>query len=374
MARARYDEVTLLTGMPSFRASRMLARVLSSEPRTLVYALVRADELRAAEQAIEALPKRARDRVVFLEGDPVAMDLGLSGAELRRLAGEVDRIHHVAQAGYHSGDRVEAERLNVRGTHEILEVARLCTRLRCLVYHSTAWVSGDRTGVVREPDLDPHATFRSAALETRARGEKIVRSAMDRLPIAVVRPATIVGDSTTGEIDGFDGPYLLVLLIVTSPAEIAIPLPARGDAPLNVVPIDYVVAAAHAIGRAPSAIGRTFHLADPSPLPARQIFELVARVAGRRSPRGYIPSNLTKALLRAPGLDRFAKSPRAFVEQLATPVRFDTSNADDVLAGTGISCPPFESYVEPIVDFVRRRVEERRERALADVEIHDPLD
>jgi thioester reductase-like protein len=185
---------------------------------------------------------------------------------------------------------------------------------------------------------------------------------MSELPIAVVRPATIVGDSRTGEIDRFDGPYLLILLIVTTPAEIAVPLPARGDTPLNLVPIDFVVRASHAIGRDPKAPGKTFHLVDPSPVSAQRAFELVARAGGRPSPRGFIPTNLTKALLRTPGLERFAKSPRAFVERLATPVRFDARNAEAILARAGVACPPFESYVEHVVDYVRERVREKRQR------------
>jgi thioester reductase-like protein len=196
---------------------------------------------------------------------------------------------------------------------------------------------------------------------------------MNELPIAVVRPATIVGDSVTGEIDRFDGPYLLVLLIVTTPAEIAVPLPARGDTPLNLVPIDFVVRASHAIGRDPRAPGRTFHLVDPSPVSAKRAFDLVARAGGRPSPRGFIPTNLTKALLRTPGLERFAKSPRAFVERLATPVRFDARNAEAILASAGIACPPFESYVDQIVEYVRDRVREKRERRdLEGAREHEP--
>ena len=53
------------------------------------------------------------------------------------------------------------------------------------------------------------------------------------------------------------------------------------------------------------------------------VFELVARAGGRRGPRGSIPANLAKALLRAPGLERIAKSPRAFLETLTTPVTYE---------------------------------------------------
>jgi hypothetical protein len=92
------------------------------------------------------------------------------------------------------------------------------------------------------------------------------------------------------------------------------------------------------------------------------VFDLVARASERPSPKGFIPTNLTKALLRTPGLERFAKSPRAFVERLATPVNFDARNTEEILTGTGIVCPPFESYVGALVGYVRDRVRERRER------------
>ena len=61
------------------------------------------------------------------------------------------------------------------------------------------------------------------------------------LPVTVYRPASVVGDSRTGEIDRFDGPYYLGILLVTSPLVAPLPLPGNGVAPLNVVPVDYLV-------------------------------------------------------------------------------------------------------------------------------------
>jgi thioester reductase-like protein len=362
MARAGYDEVTLLTGFPTLLARRLASHILETEPRTLVYAVVRPKFADDAQQFVSMWPKSHRDRFVMIEGDAAAMDLGLSGAEFRSLASEVDRIHHAAHVTYLGVDQKTAQDLNVGGTNEILEFSRASRSLKCLVVHSTTEVCGDRTGIVLEDELEAGQHFPTFVAETRARAEKLARRAMSELPIAIVRPVTIVGDSKTGEIDRFDGPYLLILLIVTTPAEIAVPLPARGDTPLNLVPIDFVVRASHAIGRDPRAPGRTFHLVDPTPVNAKRVFDLVARAGGRPSPRGFIPTNLTKALLRTPGLERFAKSPRAFIERLATPVRFDARNADAILAGAGITCPPFESYVDQIVEYVRDRVREKRER------------
>jgi thioester reductase-like protein len=362
MARPGYSEVTLLTGFPSFLARRLSTHILEEEPGTLMYAIVRSKFAQEAQATVDSWPKNLRSRFIMIEGDAAAMDLGLSGVEFRALSSEIDRIHHAAQVTYLGVDPRTAKQLNVDGTSEVIELARACPSLKCLVLHSTAEVAGDRTGVVREDELEAGQRFPTFIAETRALAEKLARRAMTEVPIAVVRPATIVGDSVSGEIDRFDGPYLLILLIVTTPAEIAVPLPGRGDSPLTLVPIDFVVRASRAIGRHPRAPGRTFHLVDPNPLTAKRVFDLVARASDRPAPRGFIPTNLTKALLRTPGLERFAKSPRAFVDRLATRVRFDARNADEILTEARITCPPFESYVEHIVDYVRERVREKRER------------
>ena len=373
MARAGYDEVVLLTGFPSFSAKKMCEELVRGPSLSLVHAVVRAKFLDEAREALDELPLEARARVNLIEGDAAAMDLGLSGAEFRQLTREVDRIHHAAQVSYLGVDRSTAEHVNVAGAREILEFAAACADLKCLVFHSTAHVSGDRTGLVREEELNCGQHFRNMVEETKARAEKMMRAKMGKIPIAVVRPTMVVGDSRTGEVDRFDGPYLLILLIVTSPPDFTLPLPGRGDSLFHVVPIDYVVRAARAIGRHPNAPGRTFHLADPAPLTARRCFELVAQAGGRKLPRGFIPANLTKALLRTPGLERFAKSPRALLDALATPVEYSRANTDAILADGNEEgrCPPFESYVERLVEYVQVRLREKRARR--DAEVRDPL-
>ena len=367
------EDVVVLTGLPSLLARAVCLEILRSDPGARVEAVVRTKFVDEARAILDDLPAAQRKRVRVLEGDAAAIDLGLSGAERRALAREATLIHHCAQVTYLGVDRKTAEHVNVGGAREAVELAASCEKLRCLVFHSTAHVSGNRRGLVLEDELDAGQSFRNVVEETKARGEKVVRGAMGRLPIAVMRPATIVGDSRTGDVDRFDGPYLLILLVVTSPPDFALPLPGRGDEALDLVPIDWVARASVALGRDPRACGRTFHLVDPKPLSARRVFELVARAGGRRGPRGSIPANLAKALLRAPGLDRIAKSPRAFLETLTTPVTYDARNADDLLPSLGVPvCPPLESYVDKLVEYVQERVRQRRARD-ADVEIDDPL-
>ena len=364
-------DVTLLTGFPSFAARKMCAQLLRSSKKDEVFAVVR-DKFKAdAAQAIAELPRDEARRLHLLEGDAASMDLGLSGAEYRDLARRITRIHHMARVSYPAVDRETAEAVNLGATREVIELALSCENLACVAFHSSASVAGDRKGLLREDELDKGQSFRNVVEETTARAEKLIERKRDKLPICVLRPTTIVGDSHTGEVDRFDGPYLLILLIVTSPPDLALPLPGRADVPLHLVPVNYVVRAAHAIAQNPRAIGRTFHIADPAPLTTRRVFELVAAAGGKRLPRGFIPANITKAILKTPGLDRIARSPRAFLESLATPTSLSTANTEELLAGTDIRCPPLESYVDKLVEYVQQKLREKRERETA--ESHDPL-
>ncbi len=349
-------DVVLVTGYPSQLAREVCAEAMRSDAAARVRVLAPARRLERARAEIARLPDALRGRVALIEGDPSAIDMGLSGAELRELTREVTRIHHCA-AVLHSGiDRAVAERVNVGGAKEALELASQCGGLVSLVFHSTAFVSGDRTGVVYEEELKAGQSFRSAIEETCARAEKLMRAAMGRLPIVVVRPTTVVGDSRTGDVDHLDGPYLLILLMVTSPPDLALPLPTRGDAPLNLVPVDWVARASVALGLDPRARARTFHLVDSRALTARGVFELVAMALGRPPPRGSLPTGLAKALLRAPGLERITNSPRAFLETLTTPVTYDARGADELLSSLGVDrCPGLESYVARLVDCVKQR-------------------
>jgi thioester reductase-like protein len=361
----------LLTGLPSFATKKMCEELVRHSDGAEVFAVVRAKFAAEAEAARAELPAGARERVHLFEGDAASLDMGLSGAEYNDLARRITHVHHMARVTYAGIDREMAETVNVGATREVLEFAAACHDLACVGMHSTAHVAGDRRGHLREDELDCGQSFRNVVEETSARAEKLCRRRQGKVPLCVLRPTTIVGDSRTGEVDRFDGPYLLILLIVTSPPELGLPLPGRADVPLHLVPLDYVVRASRELVLDRRARGRTFHLADPTPCTTRRVFELVAEGLGKRTPRGFFPANLTRALLRTPGLDRIAASPRALIDSLATPTTLSTLNTDELLEGTDIRCPPFESYVDKLVEYVQTRLREKREREMEDN--HDTL-
>jgi nucleoside-diphosphate-sugar epimerase len=351
----------------------MVEELLTGSERTLIHTVVHPKLAEQARTFVDQRDRAHRERIVIHEGDAAAIDMGLAGDEYRELAARVQRVHHMAQVTYPSVSRKVAEYVNVGAMREVIEFGKVCERLECIAAYSSAEVSGNRTGLVLEEELAARQSFRSHVEETLARAERLARAAMRFLPMTVIRPTQIVGDSRSGEVDRFDGPYLLILLILNAPQEFPVILPTRGDVPLNLVPIDYVARAARRITASPQAIGKTFHIADPNPLTVRNVFQLVAQSGGRRLPGGFIPSRVTKALLSTPGLSLVSKSPRAFVDNITTPVRYDTRNTDDLLAGSGIQCPPFGTYVDALVQFVKQRVQERKVKHDAEPEVEDPL-
>jgi dephospho-CoA kinase len=358
----------LVTGFPAFTAKRMIAELAAREPETKLYVLARDRFAPDADKLIAELRANAE----VLVGDVCDMDLGLSSAEYHALSRELTWLHHLAGIYFMGVDAETARRVNVGGTRNVLELARDAGRLERVVHWSTAMVSGKRGGMVHEDDLDAGQKFHNGYERTKYEAELLVRAAMRQLPITVMRPSVIVGDSATGEIDKLDGPYYLMVLIATNASGMSLPILGRGDALLHLVPIDYVVQAAWHAARSSGAAGKTFHLVDPSPLSARAVFEGVAAHANTAIPRGSIPRPLARAVLRTPGLARLGRGPLAFLDLLDHDVHYDQSNTAQALAGTTVRCPALTDYLPALVDHVLEVV---RGRALDELdEISDPLD
>ncbi|GAB4524703.1 MAG: SDR family oxidoreductase [Haliangiales bacterium] len=351
---------TLITGFPAYLSQRMARAAVAAGPAARVLLLCQDDATAAATAFLDTLPESHRERVQVVLGEVGAMDLGMSGVDYRQVTAETTIIHHITGADALSADAGTLRRLHLHGAHNLIELATACTRLRRMCHFSSAQVAGKRTGVVLEEELDEGQSFRNIYEEIQCAAEKRIRAAMARLPITVLRPSVIVGDSQTGEIDRFDGPYYLMSLIMRNATQVNLPLPGRGTAPLHLVPIDYVIAAAEALSHDGRAAGGTFHLVDPNPLSARRVYELVAEHAHTAQPRGSIPTGLARTLMRAPGIERLARAPRAFMDAFDHQVFYNSRRAHERLAPAGVFCPPFDSYVGPLLRYLEAHIGKRK--------------
>jgi len=347
-------ETVLVTGYPNFVVSRLVGKLL--EKGHTVYLLCKDDHYKAAHKEFAGSGKSLR----LISGDVVCMDLGLSGKEIKKLRSEVSVVYHLAGMYYLASNDSDMELVNIEGTRSVLAFSLEMPALRRVIHYSTAFVSGNREGVILEDELVEPYRFRNQFERTKFFAEKVVREAMSELPISVVRPSLIVGDSASGEIEYLDGPYFFMHVLVNLPLNIHLPLVGKGAFPLNLVPVDYVVDAMVHIAGQPEAEGKTFHLVDQNPLSARRVFKMLCKAANKKAPRRVIPPNLATALMKMPGLERHWRSPRLFVECLNQLVLYNAMNTTEVMSGSGIACPPFPSYVHNLVAYLKKKKRKSR--------------
>lgn len=341
----------LVTGFPLDAAQRVVRQLTVTGDRVLL--LARDKFMRDAERFAQEASQGTAGSVEVIEGDILALDLGLSGACVRRIHEEVTEVHHLAAIHYLGIDAPRMRQVNVEGVREVLELCLGIRQLRRVCVWSTVFVAGDRQGTVFEDELRAGQRFRNAYERTKAEAEQLARSAMLKLPLTVVRVPILVGDSRTSEAGRRDAVYVLAGQIVDSPT--AVSLPVRGGHALHVAPVDYAVQASIWLTRHPDAAGGTFHLVDDDPPTARGFFDAVADAAGRPRPHVNWTSHARQLLRKVPAVTAQARHDRSQIDWLDCDVRFDNRRARALLQGSGIDCPPMARYVDSLVAWLRER-------------------
>jgi hypothetical protein len=100
-----------------------------------------------------------------------------------------------------------------------------------------------------------------------------------------------------------------------------------------------------------NAVGKTLQLADPNPLTTRELFNLIARSLVGKEARITVPARLVESSLMLPPSPALSGLPHRGVPYFFLKQSYDTTQASQLLAPNGVSCPPFASYVTTIVDY-----------------------
>ncbi|MGY2060408.1 SDR family oxidoreductase, partial [Nocardia gipuzkoensis] len=181
----------IVTGGTGFLGRRVVQRLLERDQDAVVHVLVR--EASAAKLAELAAHWGAGDRVFPLIGDLTAENLGLHDDPP-----QAEHVLHLGAIYDMTADEQTSHAANVEGTRAVIALA---TEIGAMLHHvSSVAVAGDHKGKFFEDDFDLGQNLTSPYHRTKFAAEKAVREAAD-LRWRVYRPAIIVGDSRTGEMD-----------------------------------------------------------------------------------------------------------------------------------------------------------------------------
>jgi len=358
----------VVTGATGFIGRHLVERLLAREGD--VYVLVRAG---SAERLNERIARwGAGGRVRPLVGDLSQPLLGLSDAELGELRGKVDHVFHLG-AIYDMTAGEEHNRIaNVEGTTNVVAFANAIEAGRFHHVSSIA-AAGRYKGLFREDMFDEGQKLDHPYHRSKFEAERIARR-QTAMPWRVYRPAIVVGDSRTGEMDKIDGPYYFFKLIQRLRGWLPEWFPLVGPelGYTNIVPVDYVADAMDHIAHLDGLDGRAFHLCNPRSQRSGDVINAFAEAAHAPQLAMRIDRKLTQALpkgtismlMKLPAARGVRRSvledigiPDEVIDYIALTAQFDTRDTERALEGTGIAVPELSSYAAKLWDYWERNLD-----------------
>jgi len=362
--------IYFVTGATGFIGKRLVAKLLE-KPASTVYFLTRDKSPERIEKLL-AFWATDKSRAIPIVGDLLQPCLGVGKGDIKKLKGKIDHFFHLA-AVYDLGASADAQMAaNVDGTRNTVDLA-MQLEVGCFHHVSSIAAAGLFEGVFREDMFEEAENLEHPYFGSKHESEKIVRNECKR-PWRVYRPGVVVGDSQTGEMDKIDGPYYFFKLIQKMRKILPPWMPAIGieGGRINIVPVDYVVAAMHFLAHKKGLDRQAFHLTDPNPRRVGDVLNIFARAghAPEMAMRinaalfGFIPRGVKKSLMALTPVRRIQRAvmkdlglPEDILQFVNYPTRFDNRETEKALTGSGISVPKLEDYAWKLWDYWERRLD-----------------
>ncbi|HEY2421700.1 MAG TPA: SDR family oxidoreductase [Neobacillus sp.] len=343
------------TGFPGFICNQLIREVLKKNNRLgKVFVLVLPTMVeRANKERMEIISEFGLEEASFeiIEGDITKPALMIALSEKEKLKKTITHVFHLAAIYDLAVPRDIAFKINVNGTENVNEWVKGLPHLIRYVYFSTAYVAGKREGKLYETELIRPESFKNHYEETKFEAEVLVDQLKKDVPVTIIRPGIVKGHSHTGETIKFDGPYFIMNFLERLKFLPLIPRLGKGAAFINLVPIDYIIQATTYLSFSEKASGKTYHLTDPRPYRASEIYEIMMKELVNKQPKGTIPLTLGKWFLSIKPMRKYLGVEKEALDYFTWMGQFDCSQATNDLKDSGIFCPDFKEGIKPMTTF-----------------------
>lgn len=360
-----------VTGATGFIGKRLVKKLLERRG-AVVYFLLR-KESQAKVPELLAYWGVSKARAIPVHGDLTQRRLGVAAEDVKALKGQIDHFYHLAAVYDLAAASDTQVAVNVDGTRHTVEFAKA---IEAAHFHhvSSIAAAGLYEGVFREDMFEEAENLDHPYFHTKHESEKLVRKEC-KVPWTVYRPAMVVGDSRTGEMDKIDGPYYFFKLIQRLRQLLPPWMPMVGleGGRVNIVPVDFVVDAIDHISHAKTPLaGKCFHLVDPKGYRVGDVLDIFSKAA--HAPKmnvfvnaallGFIPKGVKKSLMALAPVRRVRNAvmkdlglPEDILTFVNYPTRFDCRETLAVLKGSGIACPNLHDYAWRLWDYWERHLD-----------------
>jgi len=358
-----------VTGATGFIGRHLVQELLDNREGE-IFVLVREGSREKLDDLIERWG--SGDRVVGVTGDLTKSKLGVDDKWIEEHTGSIDHFFHLAASYDMTADDEANETSNVKGTRNAVQLANALQASR-LHHTSSVAAAGDFKGLFREDHFDEGQKLPSAYHRTKFESERIAREESE-IPWRVYRPAVVVGNSKTGEMDKVDGPYYFFKAIQKARATLPPWFPLVGPelGHTNIVPVDFVAAAMDHIAHEEGLDGQAFHLCAPKSQRSGEVLNTFARSAHGPQLAIRIDKRLTDALpkgvfsmlMALPALKDVRRTlladvgiPEEVIGHVGFSAQFDTRDTERALKGSGIDVPALDGYADRIWDYWERTLD-----------------
>ncbi|UOQ44361.1 SDR family oxidoreductase [Halobacillus salinarum] len=347
----------LFTGFPGFLASSLLKEMHhQSFPIERVYLLHLPIMKQQAHRQLQQLKESGINAgdIQLLEGDITKPDLGLDSNTSQSLKQEITHFFHLAALYDLAVPLSSAWKVNVKGTRMVNQWLHSCLSLQRYIYFSTAFVSGQREGIIYEEELTHEQGFKNHYEYTKYIAEQLVTQAQRELPTTIIRPGITVGHSRSGETLKFDGPYFILNMLGKLNKLPFVPHIGNSRAKINLVPYNYVVEATLHLAHFAEGLNKTYHLTDPNPYPAQDIYEMFSNELNNKEPHLTLPVPIASTALQLKWIRKWMGVQREAVSYFLCESEYDCTHTLYDLRKTDIRCPDFASYASHLVDYYKQ--------------------